>query len=300
MAHVLRNNNTDFLLRKILFSDNQRGLEKVLKFAKRICPMKETFALLVIDAQYDFCAPQGSLYVPGADKDIERLVQFIDKNLSSIDGIILSLDAHPYFHISHPCYWISSDGKNPEPFTIITDEDLYSLKWRPVAEENYSVAYIKQLKLQGQFQHVIWPYHCVAGTKGSTIVDNLMDSVRKWSLHRNRSHQSVFKGTNPFTEQYGIFSASIPDERYEETQPNRKLLASLDSYDYVFVAGEARSHCVATSIQQIMDLKPELTKKLLILQDCMTDVPGFEGQGRLILEKAVQMGAKMIDSNNTI
>jgi nicotinamidase-related amidase len=76
-----------------------------------------------------------------------------------------------------------------------------------------------------------------------------MEAVRQWSWAQHKSHRSVFKGTNPFTEQYGIFSASIPNPHYEETQPNYKLLDALNAYVYVLVAGEARFHCVATSIQ---------------------------------------------------
>ena len=34
--------------------------------------------LLIIDPQNDFCDKKGSLFVPGADKDIKRLSKFIE------------------------------------------------------------------------------------------------------------------------------------------------------------------------------------------------------------------------------
>ncbi len=262
--------------------------------------MSQSYALLIIDAQYDFCDPKGALYVPGAEKDIERLSQFIIQNQNSIESIILSMDAHPYVHISHPCYWQSQESKNPNPFTLITFEDIHNLTWKPVVNPEYSISYIKLLEEQGQFKHVIWPYHCIAGTKGFTIMDNLMEAIQSWSVKKLKPHKSVFKGTNPFTEQYGIFSANIPHDLYPETHPNHELFNYLNQFDHVLVAGEARSHCVATSIQQIIDLKPELVQKLLIIEDCMSDVPGFENQGKNIYDKAVQMGTKKIHSDYRI
>ena len=34
-------------------------------------------AILIIDAQYDFCNPDGALFVSGADADMQRLKKFI-------------------------------------------------------------------------------------------------------------------------------------------------------------------------------------------------------------------------------
>lgn len=34
--------------------------------------------LLIIDPQNDFCSPDGSLYVHGAEQDMQRLADFID------------------------------------------------------------------------------------------------------------------------------------------------------------------------------------------------------------------------------
>lgn len=257
-------------------------------------------ALLIIDAQYDFCDPNGTLYVPGSEKDMERLSKFIIHNQNSIDSIVLSMDAHPYTHISHPCYWSSREDKNPDPFTLITLEDIHNQTWKPTIESEYSISYIRLLEEQGQFKHVIWPYHCIAGTKGFMIVEYLMEAIKQWSLKKLKPHKVIFKGTNPFTEQYGIFSANIPHESYKETQPNYELLNFLSDFDSVYVAGEARSHCVATSIQQIIDFKPELVQKLIIMQDCMSDVPGFENQGKAIYNKAIQMGAKIVNSDDSL
>ena len=48
--------------------------------------------LLIVDMQNDFCLPSGSLYVPGAEKDVERLSRLIKKKTTVIDKIILQMN----------------------------------------------------------------------------------------------------------------------------------------------------------------------------------------------------------------
>lgn len=51
--------------------------------------------LLVIDPQNDFCDPNGSLFVPGADEDMKRLGGFIERvkdKLNDIQDMILAKD----------------------------------------------------------------------------------------------------------------------------------------------------------------------------------------------------------------
>ncbi len=256
--------------------------------------------LLIIDAQYDFCNSNGALYVSGAEKDMERLANFIKNNKQNIDHICLTLDSHPYVHISHPCYWKSAEGFHPQPFTIITSSEVEQGKWIALYETAYSLEYLKKLEAQGQFSHVIWPYHCIAGTLGFTIINELMEAIKEWSIHKGKPHQAVLKGGNPFTEHFGIFAANIPIENQKDTLPNEELLQQLNQYSNIYIAGEARSHCVATSLNQILQLKPDMAKKVLIIEDCMSDVTGFEHQADPIYEKAVSMGCSKIFSDYKI
>ncbi len=52
--------------------------------------MRKKNALLIIDAQYDFCHPNGALYVPGAEKDMKKLNGFIGNNSQFIDHICVT------------------------------------------------------------------------------------------------------------------------------------------------------------------------------------------------------------------
>ena len=88
-------------------------------------------ALLIIDPQNDFCNPNGTLFVSGADKDCGRLAEFIDNNSSKISSIHITLDSHPTYHIAHPEFWMDENGNNPKPFTIITHQDYVKGMYKP-------------------------------------------------------------------------------------------------------------------------------------------------------------------------
>lgn len=60
-------------------------------------------ALLIVDPQLDF-HEGGSLAVPGATADAERIAQLVTDHTESIDEIIVTLDSH---HVSE-CFWVIS------------------------------------------------------------------------------------------------------------------------------------------------------------------------------------------------
>jgi len=80
--------------------------------------------LLIIDPQVDFRDPSGSLFVPGADKDIERLSNLIERTGSQISDIHVTLDMHYQIDIAHPLFWKDSNGNKAQFFI---DNKLYSI-----------------------------------------------------------------------------------------------------------------------------------------------------------------------------
>ena len=79
--------------------------------------------LLIIDPQNDFCDPQhGSLYVPGADTDMQRLADMITQMKHQLCDIHVTLDSHHLIDIAHPAFWQDSLGNPPAAFTQITAE----------------------------------------------------------------------------------------------------------------------------------------------------------------------------------
>ncbi|HWU41949.1 MAG TPA: hypothetical protein VN132_00885, partial [Bdellovibrio sp.] len=106
----------------------------------------------------------------------------------------------------------------------------------------------------------------------------------------------VTKGTYPLTEHFGIFRANVPVADRPETQLNRDLIDTLGKYDQVFLAGEAKSHCVANSLKQAMEEAPDLACKFIILEDCMSNVTGLGHLGDPIYAKAKSMGIRFAKS----
>lgn len=225
--------------------------------------------LLIIDPQNDFCSKDGSLYVPGADEDMKRLSEFIAKNIAHITKIIVTMDSHPYYHIGHPVYWTNRTNDHPKPFTNITTDDIisgrYSCKYKHFFEERYKV-----------HNRTIWPYHCVIGTWGQLINSDIRSAITSWESIRHNSATYIFKGTDPDREQYSAFKAEASNEL--NIQALDACLANYNN-DNLVVAGEASSHCVKESLKHLfpyIELYGKYKQKVIILNDCMSSVPGYE------------------------
>ncbi|MCF0049730.1 nicotinamidase [Dyadobacter sp. LJ53] len=258
--------------------------------------MKNT-ALLLIDAQFDFCNPKGALFVPGAETDVERIARLIALEGEKIDAIFVTLDTHKVLDIAHPLFWEDANGNTVAPFTLITAANVKSGKWTPRYERDYVVQYLETLEAEGEFKHFIWPEHCLIGSKGAALDDTIMEALLAWTHRTGRDYNAIVKGTNPLTEHFGVFRAQVPVANAPETELDQGFLTDLAAFDQILVAGEARSHCVATSINQILKYAPELVPKVTILSDCMSDVTNFEEVADPIYEEAAQKGMTFLKAN---
>lgn len=254
-------------------------------------------AVLIIDGQFDFCDPKGALFVTNADKDMEKLGNFITKNSNEINFIGLTMDAHQVNDISHPSFWINKDKQHPNPFTIITPKDVLEGIWAPRFHPTLVVEYINELTKQGEFPHCIWPEHCIIGSQGASFVDSIMNPIKTWTKNSGIPFHVIAKGTNPLTEHFGAFRANVPIEGKPETQFNHNLIKTLSQFDVIYFAGEARSHCVANTLKQAMEY-PDLAKKFIVLTDCMSNVGGFEHIADTIYSDAKTMGVSFELSTN--
>ncbi len=258
--------------------------------------MNKNILLLIIDAQNDFCSPYGTLYVRGAEKDMERLGTFISEYRTIIDHIILTQDNHHILDISHPGFWEDQNGNPPPPFTKINVEKIFEGQWRPRYEKIKAIEYIKKLESQGEFPHVVWPEHCIIGSSGASITDQVLMPCKEWE-RSGKYYEVIVKGTNPLTEHFGALKANVPIDDAPETQLNKNLVSTLQLFEKIIIAGEAKSHCVANTVKQMLSIGG-LAGKLVILEDCMSDVAGFETIAVPIYEKARSEGAKFLLSTD--
>jgi len=255
-------------------------------------------ALLIIDPQNSFCNPgdsagngRGSLYVEGADADMKRLANWLLSHRDEIDYVGITIDSHQPNDIAHPSFWQDKDGNFPDPFTVISANDVETGKWTARFDPKRCLDYLKALESQGEYPHLIWPPHCLIGSEGAAIYQPLMDAIQEWTV-KGKFYQTVAKGTFPFSEHFGAFQAQIPDPQRPETQLNQGLIKALSTYQNVYLTGEARSHCVANSLKQVLDEAPDLAEKFIVLEDTMSNVTGFETLADPIYARAKQMGVR--------
>lgn len=232
--------------------------------------------LLCIDVQKDFIEG-GALAVPGSIGDVERITRFIYNNMEGLTKIMCSLDTHVAYQIFHPCWWVNRTGDYPTPYTVITHEDVEQDRWMALIEPKASDTYLKELEKvgAGKKQLCIWPYHCISGTEGQTLENEFAKMVYFHSVARKSNNPMIQKGTDPFSEMYGIIKPEYSPKNFINTP----VLNAIEKYDEVYVVGEAASHCLMESVRQIAENfanRPEITEKITILEDCTSPITGFE------------------------
>jgi len=251
--------------------------------------------LLIIDGQQDFCdGPcEGSLAVPGAYNDMSRLAQWISRQHMNIDAIHASMDCHRIMDIAHPAWWVNDKGNSPTPFTIITAKDVEDGLWntRQMQSAERSLSYVQTLEHQGNYPLCIWPPHCLMGSSGQSLHPDVFNAISHWENAHSQQVNFVTKGTNPWTEHFSAIKAEVLDQSDPETLVNSKFIETLRAADTLIIAGEALSHCVKSTVQDLCDiLGTDAVKKFVFLTDASSSVPGFENSGEEFLNKMAKLG----------
>jgi len=242
--------------------------------------MTKKIDLLIIDPQFDFCDPKGSLFVTGADDDMKRLSGLVKRIGSKLNDIHVTLDSHHTMDIAHPLFWKNSSGRHPDPFTAISVEDVKNGKWVTTIPglAKKGLEYVKSLDANGRYPLVIWPYHCLIGSNGHKVFPELFEALKEWELKEFAQVDYVTKGSNIFTEHYSAIQADVPDPEDPGTQINTKLIQTLEDCDLILVAGEAGSHCLANTVRDIVNnfSNDKYIEKIMLIEDATSPVPGFE------------------------
>lgn len=253
--------------------------------------------LLIIDPQNDLCAIEGAaLPVPGGQDDLKRLAGFIGCNQDRLDSITVTLDSRASVAFERTTFWLDSDGQPVAPFTFIQAADVVCGVYRPrdggLTEQIVSM--LKQLTVDGKSGMVVWPVHCVTGTWGHNIQSDVARSLAAWEMTHQRAVTKALKGEYPLTEHLGVFEAGAPVTSVASTQFNTALAKSFaDGADVIAVAGQASSHCVLASYDQFMRFLARtsaLAPRGVLLQDCMSPVPGFEKLADELFDRARAAG----------
>ncbi len=258
--------------------------------------------LLIIDPQNDFCdIPNAALPVVGAQADLQRLAVWVELHAANLDGITVTLDSHASVAVERTTFWQTDRAEAVSPFTFITGADLKSGKYVPrdVGKTAAVAAMLEQLAASGRPGLVVWPVHCVTGTWGHNIYSALATQLQAWEFSRQRAVIKALKGEYPLTEHFGVFEADAPVQGVASTQFNTRLAQDLTyGVEVLFFSGQASSHCVASSFDQLASyLKKKQNgagPKLVILSDCMSPVSGFEQAAKDFFERAKAFGADIM------
>lgn len=276
-----------------------------------------TTHLLLIDPQNDFCdlppdwLPRSpvtgepvrpALPVAGAHADLQRAAQLVQRLGTQLDAITVTLDSHHRIDIAHPGFWVeTASGSAPGPFTSITAAQVRAGAYAPrdAAQLDRVLAYLDALEATGRYTLMVWPVHCQMGSWGHGVHAGLQAALDVWADGQGRSVEVVTKGENPWTEHYSALQAEVPDPADEDTELNQALLAELDCFDRVLIAGEAGSHCVRATVEHLAaHLPSRRLDKLVLLTDCISPVAGFEAQQAEFLAAMQARGLQLMRSTD--
>jgi len=238
---------------------------------------KFRIAAFGIDVQVGFATPGASLFVPGSTADTTRTLSWLYTNMDVITGLHFSMDTHRVFQIFHPAFWVDDRGKHPAPFTPISYEDVRSGKWAPIAHPKECLEYVKRLEESGKYVLTIWPFHTLLGGVSHALVPPMMEAAIFHSVLRQHQTHFETKGTHAMTENYSVMS---PEVRELGGQPvgtfNAPFFKMLMDYDRIYVFGQAKSHCVLSTLTDLRDhilaTDAALIEKIWVLEDAMSPV----------------------------
>lgn len=278
--------------------------------------MKRTNHLLIIDPQNDFCATHtpGQLYspalsIPGASEDMKRLASLlVGAQGKLIDEITVSLDSHQLEAIERTTFWVNALGQPVGAFTKIRAQDVIEGRYLPVRSEeidpvSQKTVHDRVIELLTQLEHssgrhselTVWPVHCVTGSWGFQVYEPLQMALNTWSHTQKKVVRFEEKGTYELTEHYGIFEAETPLAHVPSTLFNNALAERLvNDVDWLLVAGEASSHCVAASVEQLIRYRQGNGQNIILLTDAMSPVPGCEPAQEDFFKQAQAAGVQLM------
>ena len=264
--------------------------------------------LLLVDLQKDFCLPEGTLYVGGrsgrgAMEDTRRLVEFVYRNLASITRITATLDTHLAFQIFFAPFWVDGEGRPLQPHRTVTAAQVRAgearpdpalASWLAAGDEGWlrreALHYCEELERAGKYQLYLWPPHCLVGGEGHALVGAVQEARFFHAFARGAQAWTEEKGRHPLTENYSVLRPEVltRSDGKPLADKNTRLLESLLASGALVVAGQASSHCVKNTMEDLLDeiraRDPRLASKVYLLVDCMSPVAVPDGKGGFLAD----------------
>jgi nicotinamidase-related amidase len=293
----------------------EQGLAASANDETRVC-------LLAVDAQNTFCTPGFELFVAGrsgtgALDDSSRLCAFVYHQLDLITQAVVTLDTHQAFQIFHAPLLVDRNGSHPDPYTLVSADDVAAGRWRidPSAArilgldraDEYLAGYVQTLAEGGKYDLTVWPFHAMLGGVGHALVSAVEEALFFHAIARSTQPRIEVKGRHPLTEHYSVLGPEVLRTAWGEPlgERNSALVQHLAAFDAVIVAGQAKSHCVAWTVADLLDDVPELAPRLYLLEDCTSPVvvPGavdYSDDAHEAFARFAETGAHIVRSTDPV
>jgi nicotinamidase/pyrazinamidase len=200
-------------------------------------------ALLVIDVQNDFC-PGGSLAVADGD----RVVPVINRLAPRFEKVVATQDWHPPGHVSF-------------------------------ASSHPGAAAFQTVELPGAGRQMLWPEHCLAGSRGAELHPGL--ETAPLSL-------IVRKGSRVELDSYSAF---FENDRRTPTGLNACLREL--GFEELYLCGLATDVCVYYSVQDAL----HLGFAVRLVEDACRGIDQPAGSLQERLRELRRAGVRILDSS---
>ena len=283
--------------------------------------------LLAGDVQNTFCVPGFELFVAGrsgtgAVDDNRRLCEFVYRNLGAVTQVIPSLDTHHAMQVFHAIWLIGEHGDHPAPYTLVSADDVETGRWRmnpAVATalgidldyaQRHLAHYTRRLAEGGKYGLTVWPYHAMLGGIGHALASAVEEAIFFHGMARHSRPEFQVKGDNPLTEHYSMLGPEVTEGPDGDRLGGRNdaLIDKLLTFDAVVVAGQAKSHCVAWTIDDLLEddaVRERLAPRTYLLEDCTSPVvvPGavdYTDEADAAFERFAAAGMHVVRSTDPI
>jgi nicotinamidase-related amidase len=110
------------------------------------------------------------------------------------------------------------------------------------------------------------------------LVSAVEEAIFFHTVARLAQPDIIIKGDTPFTENYSVIGPEVLTGPMGETLGTHdpRFIEKVEQFDKVVIAGQAKSHCVAWTVSDLLEdinaVNPELAKKVYLLEDCSSPV----------------------------
>jgi nicotinamidase-related amidase len=145
------------------------------------------------------------------------------------------------------------------------------------------------------------------GAPGNAIVPSLFEAIIFHGAARHTQPRFLVKGSIPQTENYSILEPEVKIANHPLGGLNTDFLDELAKNDLIYVAGQAKSHCVLETMRSITGYfkdQSEVLKKIRFLMDCTSSVQhpeiDFETIANEELKRMEKLGIQLVQSTDPI